>query len=126
MRLQIVAPSLVLAALVAGCGGQPAPKLQHSDAAQLIALTDRIATEDACGQVRDIAGVSTRAIQLVNQGRVPAELQEPLLAGVNALATHHPQCVQPTHITPAPDHPTKPEHKRHGHEKDHGNNGNND
>jgi hypothetical protein len=113
VRLRLVAPSLVLAALVAGCGSQPAAKLQHGDAAQLIALTNRIATEDACAQVRDIRSVSARAIQLVNQGRVPAELQEPLLGGVNALAAHHPVCVPAAPVTP----PVVPEPTKHGHDK---------
>ena len=124
MRSQLAA-SLLLAAFIAGCGSQPAPKLQHGDAAQLIALTKRIAAEDACAQARDIGGVSTRAIQLVNQGHVPAELQEPLLAGVNALAAHHPACVQTAHITPAVAEPTKHGHK-HEHPRDQGKHGHDD
>lgn len=108
--------------LVAGCGGAAAPTLSHDDAARLIALTDRIAKEGGCAQARDIADVSARAIQLVNQGRVPAELQEPLLAGVNSLAADHPTCESPT-TTPAaaplPTQALKP-HKRH---HDHGKHG---
>jgi hypothetical protein len=123
VRRHALALSFVFVVLAAGCGGESQPKLGHADAAGLIALTDRIAAEDPCAQARDIAGVSARAIRLVNQGRVPVELQEPLLAGVNALAAHDPHCVQPA-PPPAPNlQPTKPGHQPHGHDHKHGKHG---
>ena len=115
--------STLFAVVLAGCGGDPQPKLAQADAAQLTALTDRIAREGACAQARDIAGVSARAVQLVNRGRVPAELQEPLLAGVNALAAQSPPCVQ-TVPTTVPLLPAKPGHQphdqKHGEKHGHG------
>ncbi len=126
MRLQVVALSLVFVVL-AGCGGASQPKLGHDDAARLIALTDRIAAEAPCAQARDIAGVNARAIHLINQGRVPAELQEPLLAGVNSLAAHDPHCVPPTASTPAPDvKKPKPDHQPHGQDHKHKQHGHDD
>ena len=60
----------------------------------------RSPAEGPCAPGARHPAVSARAIQLVNQGRVPAELQEPLLAGVNALAAARtPACVPPA---PAP------------------------
>ena len=94
MRRSVALPWLVLCVALAGCGDST-PKLGHDDAAGLIRLANAIAREGSCAQARDISAVSARAIQLVNQGRVPAELQEPLLAGVNALAAHHPSCEPP-------------------------------
>jgi hypothetical protein len=126
VRLHVVTLSLVFVVLAAGCGGASQPKLGHDDAARLIALTDRIAVEDPCAQAHDIAGVNARAIQLVNQGRVPAKLQEPLLAGVNALAAHDPHCVQPT-APPAPVlQSPKLSHRPHGHRPKHGKHGHDD
>jgi len=107
----------VLCVVLAGCGDS-APKLGHDDAAELIRLTDAIASEASCGQARDIAAVSARAIQLVNQGRVPAQLQEPLLAGVNSLAAHHPTCEPPLPASQAPK--PKPGHEPHKAHHDHG------
>jgi hypothetical protein len=120
MGARLAAPTIVLAVLLAGCGGDSRPRLAHDDAAQLIALTDRIASEGACAQAHDISAVSSRAIQLVNHGSVPAALQEPLLAGVNALAAHHPQCIQPVQTTASVLRATKPEHRPHGHHDKHG------
>jgi hypothetical protein len=126
MRPGLAVLSSVLVVVLAGCGDDPQPRLSHADAAQLIALTERIPNEDACAQAHDIVGVSARAIQLVNRGRVPADLQEPLLAGVNALAARAPSCVRTVTTTPVP--PAKPKHghddKAHDHGK-HGNEGNN-
>ena len=71
---------------LAGCGGAGAPKLAHADAAPLIALAHRIATEDGRSRARDIPRLRERVIALINAGRVPAKLQEPLASDVNALA----------------------------------------
>jgi hypothetical protein len=125
MRPELAVLSSALVVVLMGCGGNSQPRLAHADAAQLISLTERIPHEDACAQTRDIADVSARAVQLVDRGRVPADLREPLLAGVNALAAHAPSCVQTVPTTPVP--PAKPQHghdNKHHHHGKHGNDGN--
>jgi hypothetical protein len=74
------------ALLAAGCGGKSAPRLDHADAVPLIALAHRIAHEDSRRQARDIPRFQRRVIALINTGRVPAQLQEPLSSAANALA----------------------------------------
>jgi hypothetical protein len=83
---------LVGAVLLVGCGSAE-PRLARIDAQPVIGLTRRIAHEGACAQARDIAAVQRRALGLINQGRVPAKLQEPFLSGVNALGEQKPACV---------------------------------
>jgi hypothetical protein len=51
-----------------------------------MALAHRIAAEGAQGQARDIHRLRDRTIELINAGKVPAKLQEPLLSMVNGLA----------------------------------------
>jgi hypothetical protein len=116
-------PLLLLAALplLAGCGAAKSPRLEHADAAGLIALAGRISTEGACAQVRDIPKLHARAVALVNARRVPAELQEPLISAVNALAAESPVClpsVPASSAEPAPTPPPRPH--GHGHEPGHG------
>jgi len=85
-RRRSLAVSLtVCSALLAGCGSNGGPKLAHADGTSLIAVAHRIATEAAPGRARDIPHLRERAIALVNAGKVPADLQEPLLSAVNAL-----------------------------------------
>jgi len=72
--------------LLAGCGGTSTPRLDHADAAPLIALAHRIANEDGRGRARDVPRLQRRVIALINAGRVPARLQEPLSSAANALA----------------------------------------
>jgi hypothetical protein len=107
---------LVGAVFLVGCGGSE-PRLARTDAQPLIALTTRIAHEGACAQARDIAAVRARALRLVNEGRVPAKLQEPFLSGVNALGEQTPACVPAvTPTPPAPQH-RKGHGKGKGHDK---------
>ena len=75
----------VCSAVVAGCGSNGGPKLEHANGAALIALAHRLANEGARGQAQDIPRLRNRTIALVNAGSVPAKLQEPLLSLVNAL-----------------------------------------
>jgi hypothetical protein len=88
-----------------------------------VSLANRIAGEGACAQRRDIHTLQLHAVNLVNTGRVPAELQEQMMSGVSALAADAPPCVPavPVQTTPAPPPaPAPPPHpKPHGH--DHGN-----
>jgi hypothetical protein len=86
-------PVAVIVIATAGCGGGSTPRLGRADAAQLIALTQRIARESACAQSRDIPVLRRRAIALVNAHRVPAALEEPLLGGVQSLASEQPVCL---------------------------------
>ncbi len=117
------------AALLAGCGGGGSPTLARADAAPLIALAHRVPGEDSCAQARDIRSLRSRAIALVNAGRVPGELQEPLMSGVAALAEQMPVCLPevpasspsppPSPLVPAPDRSGRHEGK-HGHGRGHG------
>ncbi len=125
MRPGLAALVTAFTVLLAGCGSDSQPRLAHADAAQLIALTDRIAREGPCAQAHDIAGVSARAAQLVNRGRVPVELQRPLLDGVNALAAHAPACLQAVPTT-APVLRVKPGHEPHDHDHERGKHGHSD
>jgi hypothetical protein len=114
-----IALAVVLVVAAAGCGTTTAPTLRQEDAAQLIALAHRIAGEGACGQVRDIRRLRARAEALVNRGRVPAELQEPLMSAVGALGADTPVCLPSvTASTPPPPATTTPAHGKHRH--DHG------
>jgi hypothetical protein len=107
------------------CGSQRAqpPTLARADAQPLIVLAQRIAGEGACAQQRDIPLLQHRAIALVNARRVPPELQDTFISGVNALAADTPPCVPPVPVaTPAPPPPPHG-HEKHHHEKHHGHEG---
>ena len=120
MRVLLV---LLIAAALAGCGGDGAPRLEHADAARLVALARRIPHESACAQAKDIAALRSRVTALVNAGRVPAELRESLSSGVNALVAQTPTCLPPVEATPPPGEGDqgkghahgKGKKKKHGH-----------
>jgi hypothetical protein len=86
-RRSLVVSLTVCSALAAGCGSNGGAKLGHADGAALIALAHRIAIEDEEARARDIPRLRDRTIALVNAGKVPARLQEPLLSMVNALGS---------------------------------------
>ena len=76
--------------LAAGCGGGgEEPGLPSELAEQLAARSDstaaRIESGDFCDARVDAAFVQKRAIEAINAGQVPAELQEELLGSANAL-----------------------------------------
>jgi hypothetical protein len=108
---------------VSGCGDQKAPHLARTDAAPLVALSHRIATEGACAQARDIRKLQRSAALLVDAKRVPHSLEPTLVAGVQALAGHTPPCVPavpaisaaplPSH---GPSHGHGHAHRKHNHE----------
>jgi hypothetical protein len=75
-----------------GCGSKSTPKLERVDAAPLLALAHRIGGEEACAQARDIPRLQARAIALVNSGRVPDDLQEPMMSAVGAVTAARPSC----------------------------------
>ena len=85
------AAALLGAVFLVGCGSGE-QRLARTDVRPLLALTTRVAHEGACAQARDIAAVQRQALRLVNQGRVPAELQEPFFSGVNELGERTPTC----------------------------------
>ena len=91
-----------LAALLAACGSS-GPRVARADAAPLIRLSTRIAGEAPCAQARDVRRLQQQAVALVNAHRVPADLLEPFMSGVNALAAQAPAC-RPGRS--APDHAT--------------------
>jgi hypothetical protein len=93
-RLSLAVSLTVCSALVAGCGSNGGPKLAHADGAALIVLAQRIGHEGANGRARDIPRLRDRTIALINAGKVPGKLQEPLLSLVNALAAE--PAVRPT------------------------------
>jgi hypothetical protein len=107
--------------------------LDRSDAAALIALAHRVPDEGVCAQSRDIRALRQRAIALVNAGRVPTELQEPLMSGVGALADQTPVCLPtvPAAATSPPPSPARSRaphgkekgEKKHGHDHGHGRRG---
>lgn len=110
------------------CGSQRAqpPSLARADAQPLIVLAQQIAGEGACAQRRDIPLLQRRAIALVNARRVPPELQDTFVSGVNALAADTPPCVPPVPVaTPAPAPAPQPSHghEKHDHGKHHGHEG---
>jgi hypothetical protein len=112
----------LLAASLTGCSSKPSPgpALARADARPLAALATRIAHEGACAQRRDIRLLQQRTVRLVNTSRVPTELQDPLMSGVNALAEDMPPCVPavPAQNTNPPP-PPPPKHG-HGHDHEHG------
>lgn len=129
MKLAVLLAGVTVAA---GCGGSKAPQLAHTDAAPLIALTHRISAEGACAQARDIPKLQAQATALVNRHRVPAELQDSMMSGVNALGALAPVCLPtvapqatttvsppPAPLTPAHRKP-KPKPRHHEHEHGHG------
>ena len=105
---------LVGAVFLVGCGSSE-QRLARADAQPLIALATRIAHEGACAQARDIAALQAQSLRLVNEGRVPAKLQEPFLSGVNALGEQKPACVPK--VSPTPAERAKGHGKHKGHDK---------
>jgi hypothetical protein len=74
--------------LAAGCGGEE-PAIQRDLAGQLATQSMRVAadldSENFCDARNDVAVLQERTIAAINAGRIPAELQEELLAKVNVL-----------------------------------------
>jgi hypothetical protein len=82
---------LLLAVLVAGCGGgtKPAgPHLPRALARQWAQRVAAIASADPCTAHRRAAALRTDVILAVNKRKIPQSLQEPLTSKVNALAAH--------------------------------------
>ena len=109
-----------LAVSLTACNGSSkGPALLRADAHPLAALATQIQHEGACAQRHDIQRLQQQAQNLVNSRRVPEELQEPLMSGVNALAADSPPCVPPVPVQPAPPPQPPPKHEKHDHPHDH-------
>jgi hypothetical protein len=112
----------LLAVSLTACSSKQSagPALARVDARPLVALANRISKESACAQRRDIHLLQQRTLKLVNARRVPTDLQDTLMSGVNALAADTPPCVpavpvQTTSVAPPPAPAPPP----HGHDKHH-------
>jgi hypothetical protein len=117
-RRSLIVSLTVCSALVTGCGANSGPKLQHVDGTALISLAHRIASEGACAQARDIPRLRSRAIAFVNAGKVPAELQEPLMSALGALGAQQPLCLPAVTTAPVTP-PTPPRRGKRDHGHDH-------
>ena len=110
----------MLAVSLTACSSKQSagPALARVDARPLVVLANRISGESACAQRRDIHLLQQRTLNLVNARRVPPELQDTLMSGVNALAADAPPCVPavPVQTTPSPP-PAPPVHDHHPHDK---------
>ena len=93
-RLVPCLTALVCAAVLAGCGGDgeeapPGPTLPRGLASDLAAQSDAVADAYAAGDVCGAAGQADDLLDAVlvsiQEGRVPAEFQEPLTATANKL-----------------------------------------
>jgi hypothetical protein len=124
-RSSAVALGLLACAACGGDARDDGPKLAQEDAAPLIFLSNQVAryaASDPCRARRDIQRLQARAIRVVSSGRVPVELKEDLMAGVNDLATHPVSCAPPprpaaTTTEPAHHGKGKGDGKRKGHGK---------
>jgi hypothetical protein len=124
--LRIISAVALVVLLAAGCGGsarsqRASPHLPRALAQQWAreasTIADVAAAGDSC-RASQLAA-SLRDDVIAAQGEVPARLQAPLVAGVNALADRI-KCTPPTTKT----HPPPPKHPPHDHHKhDHHANG---
>lgn len=119
-KVQRVLVVAALAVLLAGCGGSGRPQKLASRGVPR-ALAVEWASRASAVAVAAKSGNRCRALRLASalrddvisaQGRVPARLRSPLVAGVNALADRFTCTPKPAPTGPA-KHP-KPPPKRHG------------
>jgi hypothetical protein len=122
-RSSVVALAVLACAACGGGARDDGPKLAREDAAPLIFLSNQVAryaASDPCRARRDIQRLQAHAIRLVGSGRVPAELKEDLMAGVNDLATHPVSCAPPPPPRPASTPPTTTDTGHDGKDKGEG------
>ena len=74
--------------LAAGCGGEPslADELATTLAAHADSAAAHLDRGEFCAARADATALQRQTIAAINEGAVPAELQEELLGSVNALA----------------------------------------
>ena len=113
---------LALVAALAACGGHarraaPQPRLPHTLAVRLAALSDDVARKldagDDCGALAAARNLQQQTIVAINARRVPPALQEPLQGAANSLAVRI-RCTPPA---PAPQKEHKHKGRGKGHEK---------
>ncbi|HZT16649.1 MAG TPA: hypothetical protein VFA19_11940 [Gaiellaceae bacterium] len=115
--------SLAACSAASGCGDAAGPPaIARSDAAPLVALARRVASDQPCAARRDVRLLERRAAALARSGRLPAELARPLTAAVTSLAADTPPCLSavPAVTTPPPPAPPRPPAPRRGHGHAHG------
>jgi hypothetical protein len=126
--LRILSAAALVALVAAGCGstarldrsaarGLP-PALASVWAAQATAVADAYAAGDSCRAFH--LATSLRDDVINTEGRVPARLRSPLVAGVSALADR----IICTPAPPPKKHPPHGHHKHHDHHGDGGGQGN--
>jgi hypothetical protein len=122
---------LLVALVVGGCGaGTPKetpPKpprlpraLAHDWAAKADAVASALAAGDGCTARTRAAALQQQVIAAVNERRVPRRLLEPLMSGVNALASQI-TCTPPPPVVRDEGKPRGPKHDHgpgHGHRHD--------
>jgi hypothetical protein len=132
--VRILAAAALVAIIPTGCGGTGRshrsavrglpPKLARAWAAQASAIADASAAGNNCRASRLASSLRDDVIQA--EGRVPARLQKPLVAGVNALADRI-TCIPKPPPPPPQRHekpkPPKPGHDHHHHHGDGGDQG---
>lgn len=123
--LRILLAVSLLALLVAGCGGSSrstrtgAREVPRALASQWEARASAVAAAAAAGDdchALQLAA-SLRDDVIAKESQVPARLQSPLLAGVNALADRIVCQVPPQTVTVPPKKP--PQHPKPPHKHDH-------
>jgi hypothetical protein len=120
----VAAPLACLA--VAGCGGGAAGSsdapvaIPHQLGLQLVGRTSAVeaslSSGDQCTALHQASGLQQAEQDAIAAGRIPAELQAPLVDSTQAL-------IDQIHCAPAPPKPPKPHHhddhnKKHGGEGD--------
>jgi hypothetical protein len=118
--LRIFPAAVLVALLVAGCGGSSRPDrsatrgipraLASAWASQASAVANAAAAGESCQAAQLAAALRTDIIE--KESQVPARLQPALLAGVNALADRIVCQVPPV----PPKNPPKPPHKHDHHD----------
>lgn len=118
MGLRAALLLIALAGTLAACGGdggEAEAQLPAALASRLAAGADLVAVAtdagDPCAAAEAATGLQRDAIAAVNAGKVPAELQEELLAGINRVASSV-ACVPPP--APPPVVTTVPDDERSG------------
>ncbi len=78
---------LSCALLAAGCGGEPSVGQPRAEAlaSRADSAARHLEREEFCAGRRDAVALQRQTIEAINEGAVPAELQEELLGSVNAL-----------------------------------------
>jgi hypothetical protein len=124
-RHRTLLPVALVAVALAGCGGRhhvpPAPQLPaalaRSLAVQADAVASRLDAGDECGAREHALALQQAAIAAVNERRIPAGYQEPLLGDIALLVQRITCTAEPTPAStaaPPAASPTPAGEKMHG------------